>query len=104
MNAIPLNEQKKLHFALTNVGLRAQATAAGLVQLCKELRDANVLSQDAVDRIKMSIANEISVSSPRSICSEQYRKDIRERLDLIFDGNERIGPAEGLSYDCESAA
>lgn len=30
-------QQRKLHFDLTNVGLRAQATATGLVRLCREL-------------------------------------------------------------------
>lgn len=95
---VPLNEQKKLHFALTNVGLRAQATAAGLVQLCKELHDAKVLSDDAMERIKGAIANEISVSAPRSISCEQYRRDIRDRLDMIFEGDEKIGPADGLAF------
>lgn len=38
-----LEKQRRLHFDLVNVGLRAQATAAGFVRLCIELRDANVL-------------------------------------------------------------
>lgn len=32
-------KQKRLHHDVTNVGLRVQATAVGLIQLCIELRD-----------------------------------------------------------------
>ncbi|VWX50792.1 hypothetical protein NOVOSPHI9U_310069 [Novosphingobium sp. 9U] len=31
------DSNRKLNFDLINIGLRAQATAAGFVQLCKEL-------------------------------------------------------------------
>lgn len=95
---VPLNEQKKLHFALTNVGLRAQATAAGLVQLCRELRNVDILDDEAVDRIKTAIANEISVCAPRAISCEEYRRDIRNRLDKLFDGEEKVGPADQLAF------
>ncbi len=43
-----LEKQRRLHFDLINVGLRAQATAAGLVRLCIELRDADILTEEAL--------------------------------------------------------
>lgn len=95
MNA-NLSEHKKMHYALDNVGLRAQATAAGLVQLCKELQSANILSEEAASRIKASIANEICVSQHRTVSTSQYRADICRRLDQIFTGSAPIGPASSL--------
>lgn len=63
---MPYEKQKKLHFDVTNVGLRAQATAVGLVQLCLELRRTNILDEAAIERIKDTIADEVSVTAPRA--------------------------------------
>ncbi|MGC4251823.1 MAG: hypothetical protein QM605_10305 [Sphingobium sp.] len=93
------DKHKKLHFDLTNVGLRAQATAAGLLQLCKELQRVNVLDETAVERIKVAIAQEIEISAPRAIVSQSYRQEIRNRLDQMFAGERNIGPAEELTFD-----
>ncbi|WP_336968542.1 hypothetical protein [Sphingobium aromaticiconvertens] len=95
---MPQDKHKKLHFDLTNVGLRAQATAAGLVQLCTELRRANILEEAAVERIKNAIADEIIVCAPRSIASQDYRRDIRNRLDLLFAGEKHLGDADALAF------
>ncbi|MFB0873974.1 MULTISPECIES: hypothetical protein [unclassified Sphingobium] len=91
-----LDKQKKLHFELTNVGLRAHATAAGLLQLCMELRRAGVLDEAAVDRIKNAIACDIEVSAPRSVATTEYRRDIKARLDRLFAGEEKIGDSDLL--------
>ncbi|MDB5690478.1 MAG: hypothetical protein JWL91_2354 [Sphingomonas bacterium] len=91
-------KQKKLHFDLSNVGLRAQATAVGLVQLCIELRRANVLDEPAIERIKSAVADQISLSAPRSIASQDYRRDIAARLDQLFAGEQEVGPADALSF------
>tara|TARA_B100000378_G_scaffold205182_1_gene168486 strand:+ start:433 stop:762 length:330 start_codon:yes stop_codon:yes gene_type:complete len=93
-----LDKQKKLHFDLTNVGLRAQATAAGLLQLCLELRSAGVLDEAAVDRIKDAIACDIEVSAPRSIACPEYRRDVRDRLDNLFSGQAKVGDANQLAF------
>lgn len=93
----PIAKQKKLHFELTNVGLRAQATAIGLVQLCIELRRAKVLDEPAFERIKDAIADQVSVIETRRIGSQTYRNDIRNRLDRLFAGEETIGSADALS-------
>jgi hypothetical protein len=94
-------EHKKLHFDLTNVGLRAQATAAGLVQLCKELQGAGVLDDAALHRIKGAIADDIVVTAPRSARKDDYRMQVCERLDLIFSGEQKLGKAENLTFASE---
>lgn len=94
-------KQKKLHFDLTNVGLRAQATAVGLVQLCIELRRAGVLDEEAVDRIKGAIADNVSLSAPRNMGAAQYRSEIKTRLDRLFAGEQEIGSAEDLAFGAQ---
>ncbi|MBV9529136.1 hypothetical protein [Sphingomonas sp.] len=88
-----MNEQERsrVHHALEFLGMRAQATAVGLVQLCVELRRAGVLDQEAIDRVKQSIAAEIAERAPRTVMKQEYLADIRGRLDRIFAGDEPIG-------------
>ncbi|MCI4590549.1 hypothetical protein MOK15_10620 [Sphingobium sp. BYY-5] len=93
-----LDKQKKLHFDLTNVGMRAQATAVGLLQLCLELRNAGILDDTAIERIKGAIACDIEVSAPRSVASAAYRQDIKARLDQLFAGEAKIGSADALAF------
>ena len=92
------NKHRKLHHDLSNVGLRAQATAVGLVQLCLELRRANVIDEPAIDRIKVAIADQVSLSAPRSVSTREYRRDIKARLDRLFAGEEQMGSAEALAF------
>jgi hypothetical protein len=96
--AIGLDREKKLHFDMSNVGLRAHATAAGLLQLCQELRRAGVLEEPAIDRIKNAIACDIEVSAPRSVATIAFRRDIKARLDRLFAGEEKLGTADALSF------
>ena len=95
MHVISENE-KKLHHELAFVGLRAQATAVGLLQLTIELQRAQVLDADAVGRIKLAICNEIALHAPRSISPDIYRKDIEARLNRLFAGEEPVGTADKL--------
>ncbi|MES2174406.1 MAG: hypothetical protein V4523_10735 [Pseudomonadota bacterium] len=95
---VPLDKQKKLHFDLSNVGLRAHATAAGLLQLCQELRRAGVLDEPAIERIKDAIACDIEVSASRSVATAAYRRDIKARLDKLFAGEEKVGSADALAF------
>lgn len=97
------DEDKKLHHEVGYVGLRAQATAVGLLQLCIELRAAGVLSEDSVSRIKETIAREIAFSGPRSIPRDEYGRDVRNRLDRLFKGQEPVGAAGALSFGAEDA-
>ncbi|RYF11046.1 MAG: hypothetical protein EOO77_20250 [Oxalobacteraceae bacterium] len=94
-------KQKRLHHDVTNVGLRAQATAVGLLQLCIELRDANVLSEDAITRIKNAIGDELIVGPNRRIASREQRSEIDDRLNRLFAGEQKIGSAEVLSFVTE---
>ncbi|MXO67164.1 hypothetical protein [Altericroceibacterium endophyticum] len=96
-------DNPNLHYELKDVGLRAQATAIGLVQLCKELQLAGVLSDDAVGRIKTAIADEIALTAPRSIRRDAFRQDVCTRLDEIFSGGKDLGTGEGLAYRTENA-
>lgn len=93
-----ISEQKQIHFNLVNVGLRAQATAAGFVQLCKELQQAGVLDDEAAGRIKSVIADEIMLTAPRHVNRQAFREEARDRLDRIFAGEQTIGDASELNY------
>lgn len=92
------DKHKKLHYDLANVGLRAQATATGLLQLCIELSRAKVLDDPAMERIKSAIAEEITVTAPRAISCEAYRRDVKARLDRLFAGEQDVGSADVLAF------
>lgn len=99
--SILYEKQRKLHFDLMNVGLRAQATAVGLVQLCIELRNANLLNEAALERIKNAIADDVSISPPRGVPARVYRSDIKSRLDRLFRGEEEVGSASTIPLVAE---
>jgi hypothetical protein len=84
-------KEERLHESIGFVGLRAQATAVGLLQLCAELVRAGVLDDQAVARIKEAIAKDIALSRPRSVSRDDYERSIRLRLDSLFSGQETIG-------------
>ena len=91
-------EDKRLHDTIDMVGLRAQATTVGLIQLSIELRRAGVLDDAAVARVKDAIAKEISLTRPKSIPQEHYQENLRSRLDRLFAGEEPVGelkPVQG---------
>jgi hypothetical protein len=91
-------EQKRLHHDVTNVGLRAQATAVGLIQLCIELKAVDVLSEEAFGRIKQAIGDELTVGPFRRLASREERGQIFARLDRLFAGKQKLGPAEDLMF------
>ncbi len=94
-------EQKTLHYELKDVGLRAQATAVGLLQLCKELQRAGHLDEAAVTRIKNSIADEIALTAPRSVDPKNFRSEVCGRLDQLFAGEAKVGDADALTFATE---
>lgn len=75
---------KKLHDTISFVGLRAQATAIGLVQLTAELRRAGVLDEAAIERIKAAIANDINVSRSSARSRGTFEAMVKRRLDILF--------------------
>lgn len=82
---------RKLHHALDFIGMRAHATAVGVVQLSIELRRVNVIDEAALGRIKDAIAHDITLSRPRSAAREVYKADLRGRLDRVFAGDQPVG-------------
>ncbi|MEI4507425.1 hypothetical protein [Sphingopyxis sp. CCNWLW2] len=76
---------RERHHTLDLVGLRAHATAVGLIQLCEELLNAGILSADGLDRIKDAICSELAVGK-RARVSEQRECDnlLRRRIDAVF--------------------
>jgi hypothetical protein len=87
------SDEIRLHETVSFVGLRAQATAIGLLQLSAELVRAGVLDKAAVDRIKDAIAKDISLSRPRSVARDDYMGLVRQRLDGLFDGKDTAAAA-----------
>ena len=85
-------DNHQLHLAVDAIGMRAQATAVGLVQLSIELRRAGLLDQETFDRVKRAIADEISQSRRRSANKAEFEADVRDCLDRIFAGSEMVGP------------
>jgi hypothetical protein len=82
---------RKLHHSLDFIGMRAHATAVGVVQLAIELRRAHVIDEAALGRIKDAIANDIALGRPRSATREAYQADLRGRLDRVFAGDMPVG-------------
>ena len=88
-------EEIKLHETVSFVGLRAQASAVGLLQLSAELVRAGVLDKAAVDRIKDAIAKDIALSRPRSVGRDEYMALVRERLDGLFEPKDEADAKAG---------
>lgn len=95
----------KLHDCLDYIGMRAQATSVGLLQLCAELVAAGVLKDDAVERIKNAIQHDITVSRPRKHGQADFETLLRKRLDAVFPnaGDPRIGVRVGTAQDMQNA-
>jgi hypothetical protein len=96
---------RELHGTLDFIGLRAQATTVGLIQLCAELVRAGVLDDDAVSRIKAAIHRELTVSHPRGHNRAEFDETLRQRLDAIFPRAGQAEPREpvGSLADMETA-
>jgi hypothetical protein len=84
-------ETRKIHQSIDLVGLRAQATAVGLIQLTVELVRAKVIDEDAVGRIKDAIFRDIALARPASVKKEEFDTNIKRRLDALFSGSEPVG-------------
>ena len=85
------SDEKKLHETLGFIGVRAHATAVGLLQLSMELRRACVIDDDAVARIKDAMAKDLLLSRPRHADQNAYEETLRARLDRLFAGEEQVG-------------
>lgn len=80
------HESQKLHEEIAFLGLRAQATAVGLIQLSIELQRAGVLAPEAVCRIKSAIADNLTLKTPSYMSAREHRCEVAQRLDKLFTG------------------
>ncbi len=85
------------HDLIGFVGLRAHATAVGLLQLSMELVRAGVLDQDAISRIKQAIFDDLALSRPYSLPQAEFERTTRLRLDRLFSGEERLAHDESMT-------
>lgn len=86
------SDTRKLRETIDLLGLRAQATVAGLVQLSTELVRAGVIDDAALGRIKNSIIGDLMLSRPPAVERREYEASIRRRLDALFAGEASAGP------------
>jgi hypothetical protein len=82
--------EERLHDEVALVGLRAHATAVGLLTLTSELVRAGVLDEAAVTRIKEAIVKELSLTRSRSSSKEEFERSTRKRLDALFAGEAHV--------------
>ena len=82
----------QLHDVIGFVGLRAHATAVGLIQLTTELVDAGVLEAAALERVKLKIAQDLALSRPPHTSRDEFETQLKQRLDRLFSGEEKLGP------------
>jgi len=100
-------QARELHRTLEFIGLRAQATTVGMLQLCAELVRAGSLPVDAIERIKQSIFREIAVNQPRGYNRAEFERTLKQRLDSIFPSaadaqpRARIGTVEDMKTSFE---
>jgi hypothetical protein len=81
---------KQVHDLVNFVGLRAQATAVGLLQLSAELVRAGVLGEEALARIKTAIGDDLELSRPYHVSKDEFARTTRGRLDRLFAGDESL--------------
>jgi predicted deacylase len=81
-------EDRRLHDAMDFIGLRALATAAGMIQICTELHAAGIFDDAAIDRVKEAMAREIALSHRGTFETEFQRA--KQRLDALFAGREEL--------------
>jgi len=86
-----------LHHSLNLAGFRALATAAGLLQLCRELEAAGSLSPGAIERVREAMFNELmQQAAPSRRHDAAFAAHLRRRLEGLFSGAERLGDAPVL--------
>jgi hypothetical protein len=96
-------DAQKLHTALGLAGFRALATAAGLLQLTRELQSAGVLDAPAVERIREAMLHELLANVARPLAGKaSYEEQLRNRLKALFSGAANLN--EGMILPPKGAA
>ncbi|MGN6619946.1 MAG: hypothetical protein ACTHKR_02635 [Sphingomonas sp.] len=83
-----MNDHERIHANLEAIGIRASGAAIGLFQLLKELRDADLLGADAINRIKEAVITDLAATRPRSQSLADYERRVRERMDTLLPVND----------------
>ena len=84
-------DDRHLHSEIGLMGFRSRAAVAGLLQLVKELRGSGALGEEAVNRIRDTVVDELSLMRPRHVSREEVRSQLKVRLDKLVRGDdERI--------------
>lgn len=98
-------QARELHNTLEFIGLRAQATTVGLLQLCTELVRVGVLDDAAIQRIKDAIRRELTVTRARGHFRDQFEETLKQRLDAVFPraGDAQRGAPVGDLHDLQAA-
>ncbi|GAA0732304.1 hypothetical protein GCM10009075_04270 [Sphingomonas trueperi] len=91
-SAMAEDSKTELHHSLNLAGFRALATAAGLLQLCRELEAANLLPSAAIDRVRDAMFDELmEQAAPARRHDAAFAAHLRRRLEGLFSGAERLG-------------
>ena len=85
------DETRRTHCDLSLAGLRAEATATGLIQLMRELRGSGSLAPDAVGRTRDRVVDDLTLSCPIGAKEDAFRDDLRRRLDHLLEDDASEG-------------
>src|SRR3546814_9333296 len=72
------------HQTLDLIGLRAHATTVGLIQLCEELLNSDVLGVEGLDRIKDAIFTELTVGKRERVRSEEHTSELQSLMRISY--------------------
>src|SRR5690606_31743936 len=97
-------QARELHRTLEFIGLRAQATTVGLIQLCAELEAAGVLKGEAIARIKDAIFREMAVTPPRGYHRSACERTRRARRAAIFPRANHAEPRSPVATVADMAS
>lgn len=105
-----LADDRRIHNGIDVVGLRAQATAVGFLQLCVELNKSGALDDEALARVKGAIARDLAITAPVGMRKEEFDDWVHRRLDGLFEerleadddeGSEAAGDGEAAAHASE---
>ena len=83
------SDAKRRHDELDFAGFRALATAAGFLQLVRELRAVAVLDETAISRVREAMLQELLENVARPFVGDvDYEQCLRRRLEALFAGSE----------------
>lgn len=84
------HEAQKAHLDLQLAGFRSLATAAGFLQLTRELKARNVIDGEATERIREAMLSELLENLPRSLVGDaKYEDQLRRRLSSLLNSADR---------------